>query len=64
LPKTRREFWRVKLDANVIRDKKNVKILRRLGWNVLTIWECETEEEEQLERTLMRALKKAEVKIE
>ena len=40
LPKSRLEFWIPKLDANRRRDRKNVRVLRRKGWAVLTIWEC------------------------
>ena len=39
-PSTRPEFWRNKITGNIERDKKNVFELERLGWRVLTIWEC------------------------
>lgn len=39
-PSTRRRFWQSKFDANVARDKRNTRALRRLGWRVLTVWEC------------------------
>lgn len=41
IPKSRVEFWTAKLSANRERDAKNVSELRQLGWDVLTIWECE-----------------------
>lgn len=41
LPKTRREWWSVKLDDNVARDARNVEALREAGWDVLIVWECE-----------------------
>lgn len=41
LPKTRGDFWLAKLTANAERDARNVRALRRLGWGVLTIWECQ-----------------------
>jgi DNA mismatch endonuclease Vsr len=43
LPKTRREWWEAKLNRNVERDLANEAALRALGWNVLVVWECETE---------------------
>ena len=52
LPKTRRAFWLAKLDGNVERDKRNANTLRREGWRVLTIWECEVEQESQLSRRI------------
>lgn len=42
IPKSRQEFWIPKLEANVRRDKDQITKLRRSGWNVLVIWECET----------------------
>ncbi len=41
IPKTRLEYWQPKLNGNKVRDALNRRRLRRLGWNVLTIWECE-----------------------
>jgi len=40
-PKSRTEFWVSKFTTNVERDKTNMESLRDLGWNVLTVWECE-----------------------
>lgn len=42
LPKTRREFWIPKLEANVARDGAARAALEALGWRVLIVWECET----------------------
>lgn len=42
-PKTNSKFWSVKLKKNTERDNKNIQKLKKLGWNVLVIWECETE---------------------
>jgi len=44
IPKSRTEYWRPKLRGNQQRDRENEKALRAAGWNVLTIWECETTE--------------------
>jgi DNA mismatch endonuclease (patch repair protein) len=41
LPKSRTEFWTEKLERNRERDERNVEVLRELGWEVLTVWECE-----------------------
>jgi DNA mismatch endonuclease (patch repair protein) len=40
-PKSRLDFWRPKLDQNHQRDKVVGRELRRQGWSVLVIWECE-----------------------
>src|SRR5436189_740983 len=41
LPKTNRKFWKEKFDRNVARDERKKKELRRSGWKVLTVRECE-----------------------
>lgn len=40
LPATRPEFWRMKLDRNVERDRNVVESLLAMGWRVLIVWEC------------------------
>jgi DNA mismatch endonuclease (patch repair protein) len=40
-PKTNEAFWQAKRTGNVERDKRNVAELKRLGWKILTVWECE-----------------------
>lgn len=44
MPKSRRDFWAPKLEKNKLRDIQNQARLREMGWDVLVIWECETEE--------------------
>jgi DNA mismatch endonuclease (patch repair protein) len=38
-PANNRAFWRAKLMANVTRDRRVTRELRRAGWTVLRIWE-------------------------
>jgi DNA mismatch endonuclease, patch repair protein len=40
VPKSRREFWTDKFDANRLRDERSVNSLLEKGWRVLTVWEC------------------------
>jgi DNA mismatch endonuclease (patch repair protein) len=53
-PKSNAKFWREKLNGNVIRDQKNSALLRRLGWRVLTVWECQVNRPKLLERLAHR----------
>ena len=46
-PKSRVEFWEAKFDANVKRDRRNQRDLKRLGWKVIVIWECQTRNENE-----------------
>lgn len=55
-PATNRRYWNRKLDKNIERDKKNLRLLRRQGWRVLTVWECELRKPERLQRRLLRFL--------
>jgi DNA mismatch endonuclease (patch repair protein) len=40
-PKSRVTFWTEKFRRNVERDRENTAALRKLGWRVITVWECE-----------------------
>ena len=48
-PKSNSEFWKTKIVSNQQRDRKNIESLSKLGWRVLTIWEC------QLQKDLMES---------
>ena len=41
LPKSKIEYWSKKIGSNIERDKRNRKELKKLGWNVIAVWECE-----------------------
>jgi DNA mismatch endonuclease (patch repair protein) len=41
-PKSNVEFWNAKFAANIARDARVQGELERMGWSVLTIWECDT----------------------
>ena len=41
LPKSHSEFWKIKFEKNIARDKRNEYSLVTTGWKVVTIWECQ-----------------------
>ncbi len=41
-PVQNRAYWQAKFEANIARDRRNIARLRRLGWRVLVVWECQT----------------------
>lgn len=43
-PKNNADWWRVKLEANVARDRDTDQRLRKLGWLSVRIWEHESVE--------------------
>lgn len=55
-PKSRVEFWEEKFRQNIQRDLKNEASLKNLGWNVVTIWECETKDLTKLAALLLYSI--------
>ena len=57
VPKTRTEWWLNKIGYNIANDVKAVKALKKAGWKVITIWECNLKPA-KVEKTLIALLKK------
>jgi DNA mismatch endonuclease (patch repair protein) len=57
MPKSREDYWITKIKNNISKDKEVVSKLRKLGWNVFTIWECQLKEN-KAEKTLTTLLNK------
>jgi len=57
LPKTRTQWWTDKINTNKANDAKTVKVLRKEGWLVLTVWECKLKPS-KVEKTLSTLLNK------
>ncbi|MEM7629515.1 MAG: DNA mismatch endonuclease Vsr [Planctomycetota bacterium] len=55
-PKSRADFWKAKFEENTARDRCVVRQLRRLGWRVITVWECQTHDPAQLKALLKRRI--------
>jgi DNA mismatch endonuclease, patch repair protein len=56
VPKSNIEYWRPKLSGNVERDKLHVKNLKREGWRVIIVWECQTKHLWTLGKSLEKRL--------
>ncbi|MEQ8773745.1 MAG: very short patch repair endonuclease [Marinoscillum sp.] len=41
IPQTRTDWWKAKINKTIENDGKNNLDLQKLGWEVITIWECE-----------------------
>jgi DNA mismatch endonuclease (patch repair protein) len=50
------EFWKPKLEENSRRDKANQKALRRMGWRIMVVWECELGDRERLALKMQKFL--------
>jgi len=55
-PKSHRGFWEKKFKSNVERDRRFRRSLKKLGWTVRVIWECQTREVDRLDDLVRRAL--------
>ena len=58
-PKSNADFWKSKIEKNMIRDRIKDEELYALGWRVIVVWECELKSEradeslEQLKRNIL-----------
>jgi len=55
-PKSNRGYWLPKLAKNATRDRDTEERLRRSGWEVLTLWQCELRDPEALAAALVAFL--------
>jgi DNA mismatch endonuclease, patch repair protein len=57
MPATRKNFWTSKFDRTIERDKKNLRKLRKEGWKLLVVWECQIRNIERLKNRISDFLK-------
>jgi len=57
VPKTRTEWWLNKINGNTANDAKAIKALKKDGWKVINIWECNLKVP-RIKKTLNSLLKK------
>lgn len=55
-PKENAQYWRHKILRNQERDAGHLQKLTELGWDVLTVWECELKEKSRLSSRLQHFL--------
>ena len=56
LPKTNSGYWISKIARNAKRDQRNLSRLRRAGWRVLIVWECQLTDENKIATRIKRFL--------
>ena len=56
IPQTNREYWERKISRNSERDKESARLLKKMGWKTLVVWECRTRDLEALGKRLARFL--------
>ena len=57
-PKSRLRYWLPKQRSNKERYTRNLRKLKKQGWKVLTIWECQTRKPESLTERIVKFLMK------
>jgi len=57
-PKSRISFWCAKFCANCARDEIVSQQLKKQGWKIVVIWECETEKIPRLKARLQKKLQR------
>lgn len=55
-PKSNEQYWLNKFERNIFRDKNNTKQLKKLGYQVLIIWECQVENQKILKKLILKIL--------
>jgi DNA mismatch endonuclease (patch repair protein) len=56
MPKSNAGYWGPKLERNRTRDHRNIEALTAAGWGSLVIWECETRDDADLRKRVMKFL--------
>jgi DNA mismatch endonuclease, patch repair protein len=41
MPSSRIDYWKPKLEYNNLKDRRDAKDLKKVGWRVLIVWECQ-----------------------
>jgi len=59
LPKTNKDYWSKKIKRNLERDKKNFSFLKKKGYKIIKIWECDAlKSPEKAKDKIMKLIKK------
>lgn len=50
MPKSNKRYWKDKLKRNIQRQGNDIKKLKKEGWKIFTVWECQTEKNNLIKR--------------
>src|ERR1044072_861926 len=54
LPKSNRVYWEEKIGRNKLRDRRNLRALKKEDWRVIVIWECKLSNERRRINSFLR----------
>ena len=57
-PKSNTEYWGPKLKRNKLRDHENQKELKKMGWELLVVWECAIRDKNKVKTRVLKFLSK------
>ncbi|MEW6236268.1 MAG: very short patch repair endonuclease [Candidatus Omnitrophota bacterium] len=55
-PASNKDYWLPKLEKNKTRDRSHYRRLRKMGWGIMVIWECQIKKTEVLKKRIRRFL--------
>ena len=58
MPKSRRSYWKPKLENNRRRDRQVRETLRNIGWKSMVVWECELSNPDRVKKKISKFLDK------
>ncbi len=56
IPKANKKYWEPKLKRNIEKQAQDIKLLKKQGWEVYKIWECQTNNEDKLTQKIIKIL--------
>jgi DNA mismatch endonuclease (patch repair protein) len=56
MPSSNKEYWVPKLARNRLRDRANLRSLKKQGWDTMIVWECQTRNRDKLKKALLHFL--------
>ena len=64
VPATNQDFWALKRRSNVERDRRNRALLKKAGWRVIEIWECQTRDDAVLNARIAAIIEELESRLQ
>lgn len=56
-PKTNTDFWLNKINGNISNDEKVIRALKKEGWKIIVVWECDLKKD-KIQKILTTLVKK------
>tara|TARA_B100000315_G_C14577397_1_gene588600 strand:+ start:258 stop:638 length:381 start_codon:yes stop_codon:yes gene_type:complete len=60
-PKSNQEYWLPKIQRNIERDKIHIRKLKKEGWEVLVIWECQIKNMDKLSLKIQKHFRRNQI---